>query len=55
MRIVFGEFYRDQRIFEFSKKLGIEAGKARRGRSDGLSGRSGRNSIERSACSNRLD
>lgn len=24
MRIVFGEFYRDQRIFEFSQKLGIE-------------------------------
>ena len=24
MRIVFGEFYRDQKIFEFSQKLGIE-------------------------------
>lgn len=24
MRIVFGEFYRDQRIFEFSQRLGIE-------------------------------
>jgi dCMP deaminase len=23
-RIVFGEFYRDQRIFEFAQKLGIE-------------------------------
>jgi dCMP deaminase len=24
MRIVFGEFYRDQRIFDFSQKVGIE-------------------------------
>ena len=24
VRIVFGEFYRDQRIFDFSKRLGIE-------------------------------
>jgi dCMP deaminase len=24
VRIVFGEFYRDQRIFEFSKRIGIE-------------------------------
>jgi dCMP deaminase len=24
VRIVFGEFYRDERIFELSKRLGIE-------------------------------